>query len=213
MTTMALSPEFLARFGIVVRPALIDRETCDRIRDEMLAVEGERATVTMRLKQDELAERYRKTTIAEVAPDTASLVQGELMRTRSALEESFSLELGPCEEPQFLLYGEGDYIRPHSDGSHADEAPDWIRRRTISAVLFLNDQSEEPTPETFSGGALTFYGLLSQDRNGRSPGLPIAACAGTLVAFPADMLHGVSEVTGGRRCTAVTWFARAEEAA
>jgi SM-20-related protein len=75
-------------------------------------------------------------------------------------------------------------------------------------VVFLNDQSEQEVPGTFGGGALTFYELLSQDPRGRSVGLPLAPKAGLLVAFMADVVHGVTEVTRGERCTVVTWFGR-----
>jgi predicted 2-oxoglutarate/Fe(II)-dependent dioxygenase YbiX len=198
--------DVLERFGIFAAPNFLDRTTCDRIREEVVQAVGAPATVTVRLTQDELHERYRRTTIAQVSPSTVALVEARLAAMQTVLEERFRRNLDGCETPQFLLYREGDFIRRHADGAHEDEAPAWLRRRAVSVVTFLTDESEEPAPGTFGGGALTFYGLLKQDSRGQSVGLPIRAVAGLLVAFPADMLHGVSEVTRGQRCTIVSWF-------
>jgi SM-20-related protein len=205
---MTLQADFLTRLGIFVAPDFLDRETCEGVRDEMVRSGGDPATVTVRLTDDRLAERYRRTTIAEVSPESVSLIENRLLGVKERLEESFSLALEDCEKPQFLLYRKGDFIRPHSDGAKEEEAPDWLRKRTVSCVVFLNDQSEEEVPGTFGGGALTFYELLSQDPRGRSVGLPVAPKAGLLVAFTADVVHGVTEVTRGERCTVVTWFGR-----
>jgi SM-20-related protein len=204
---MKLPPEFLARLGIQLIPDFLDRETCERMSNEMIEVSGQRATVTVKHTQDELAERYRSTTIAEVTPETVSELKQRLLGVEDELERAFSLSLNGCEKPQFLLYGEGDYIRPHSDGSHEEEAPDWLKNRAVATVVFLNDQSDEDAPGTFGGGSLNFLNLISDESRGRSVGLPIAPTAGLLVAFRADVVHEVSEVTRGDRCTAVSWFA------
>jgi predicted 2-oxoglutarate/Fe(II)-dependent dioxygenase YbiX len=204
---MKLPPEFLARLGVQVIPDFLDRDTCERMSKEMIEASGDRATVTVELTQDELAERYRSTTIADVSDDTVSELRDRLLELEGDLERTFGLELDGCEKPQFLLYGEGDFIRPHSDGSHDDEAPDWLKNRAVATVVFLNDQSDEDAPRTFAGGSLNFLDLLSDESRGRSVGLPIAPTAGLLVAFRADVVHEVTEVTRGDRCTAVSWFA------
>jgi predicted 2-oxoglutarate/Fe(II)-dependent dioxygenase YbiX len=201
-----LQIDLLSRFGIFVLPEFLDEETCDRVMGEMLGRDGAKATVTLRQTDDELAERYRRTTIAEVSTATASMVEQRLISVRERLEERFSVELGGCEKPQFLLYRKGDYIRAHSDGDMGEDAPDWLRRRTVSVVVFLNDQAENDAPGTFSGGVLNFYGLFSQDPRGESVGLPVAAKAGLLVAFPADLVHAVTPVERGNRAAVVTWF-------
>jgi SM-20-related protein len=204
---MKLPPEFLARLGILVLPDFLDRKTCERMSREMIDSFGAPATVTMQLTQDELAERYRSTTIAEVSPETVSELKQRLLGLEDDLERTFSLSLDGCEKPQFLLYREGDFIRPHSDGSHDADAPDWLKNRAVATVVFLNDQSDEDAPRTFAGGSLNFLDLLSDESRGRSVGLPIAPTAGLLVAFRADVVHEVTEVTRGDRCTAVSWFA------
>ena len=120
---MMLRTDLLARLGVFTTPGFLDSATCNAVRSEMLESAGAPATVTMHLEREELAERYRRTTIAEVSDATASLIEGKLLGLRSSLSESFSRALGACERPQFLVYREGDYIRPHSDGSADDRAP------------------------------------------------------------------------------------------
>jgi SM-20-related protein len=203
---MMLRTDLLTRLGVFTMPAFLDQPTCARVRSEMLESAGARATVTMHLERDELAERYRRTTLAQVSDATASLIERKLLEIRTSLAETFSRSLDGCERPQFLVYKEGDYIRPHSDGSADEQAPEWLRKRSVATVVFLNDQSEHDEPDTFGGGALNFYGLLSDDPRGRSVALPVTPKAGLLVAFTAETVHGVSEVTRGERCTVVSWF-------
>src|SRR5215208_5545414 len=123
---MKLPQEFLARLGIQVIRDFLDPETCERMSREVIESSGDRATVTVKLTEDELAERYRSTTIADVSDDTVAELRDRLLEREGDLERTFGLELDGCEKPQFLLYGEGDFIRPHSDGSHDEEAPDWL---------------------------------------------------------------------------------------
>ena len=64
-------------------------------------------------------------------------------------------------------------------------------------VLFLNDD--------YTGGALTLYGLVD-DPKWRDYGFAVAPAPGLLVAFPSDMLHEVTPVIAGERCTVANWF-------
>jgi SM-20-related protein len=206
-----LPTDLLARLGVFTMPGFLDPATCKAVRSEMLESAGAPATVTMHLERDELAERYRRTTVAQVSVATASLIEQKLLGVRGSLAESFSRPLDACERPQFLVYKEGDYIRPHSDGSAEEQAPEWLRKRSVATVVFLNDESEREESGTFSGGSLNFYGLLSDDPRGRSVALPVTPEAGLLVAFTAETVHGVSEVTRGERYTVVSWFSSARE--
>jgi predicted 2-oxoglutarate/Fe(II)-dependent dioxygenase YbiX len=54
------------------------------------------------------------------------------------------------------------------------------------------------------GGALRLYGLADPG----DPAVPfdIVPAAGTLVAFPSDVLHEVLPVTAGVRDAIVDWF-------
>ena len=89
-----LQTDLLSRFGIFVLPEFLDEETCGRVMGEMLGRDGAKATVKLRHTHDELAERYRRTTIAEVSTATASLVEERLISVRERLEARVSVELG-----------------------------------------------------------------------------------------------------------------------
>jgi SM-20-related protein len=107
-----------------------------------------------------------------------------------------------CQKAQFLVYREGDFFGTHRDTSADEDAADFVRERRISVVLFVNGMSEEPSPATFGGGALTFYDLMENIK----VGLSVDAEPGLVVAFPSAQRHGVTPVLHGQRCTVVTWF-------
>lgn len=135
----------------------------------------------------------------------ASLVSGHLEAVRPALQQHFSEGTLAWEGPQFLVYRSGDYFRPHRDRPVEPE-DDLTRRRRISIVVFLNGTGETTLPETFDGGALTFYGLLDDPRL-RAIGYPLRAETGLLVAFRSDILHEVTPVSRGERHSVVAWLA------
>ena len=85
------------------------------------------------------------------------------------------------------------------------DAPTVSRERPVSAVVFLNASSGQPTFDTYGGGALTFYGLLDDPR-AQGLGLRLEAEEGLLVAFRSEITHAVAPVTHGHRYTAVSWF-------
>ena len=96
------------------------------------------------------------------------------------------------------MYRPGDFYRPHRDrAARAGDFVEGARSRRVSVVLFLNDG--------YSGGALTLYGLVD-DPKWRAYGFPIAPAPGLLIAFASDLVHEVTPVTAGERCTAVSWF-------
>ena len=69
--------------------------------------------------------------------------------------------------------------------------------------------SMEPAPAEpagYSGGSLTFFGLMDDSPSGESVGLPLAGETGLLIAFPSHLVHSVSPVTAGERYTLVSWF-------
>lgn len=117
---------------------------------------------------------------------------------RTELADHFAIPLAPCEDPSFLRYGAGGFHRPHKDraSAHADSSGDAQQRR-VSISLLLNDE--------YAGGALTFYGLIN-DPAWRDYGFALPAETGLLVAFRSDMLHEVTPVLAGERCSLVTWF-------
>jgi len=124
---------------------------------------------------------------------------------RPSLAAHYGLTLSGEQAPQFLSYMTGDFYRPHRDNTKERDTSGSSHERRISAVLFLNEASAEPRDGTYGGGALTFYGLFDDPR-AESVGLPLEAEPGLLITFRAETVHGVSPVTHGRRCTAVSWY-------
>lgn len=65
-------------------------------------------------------------------------------------------------------------------------------RADVSATLFLNE------PEEYEGGELVIQSPTGEHR--------FKAKAGSLVTYPSNHLHEITEVSGGERKVAVFWF-------
>ncbi len=199
-----LPADFFARFGLYAERELLSRKACARLIDEMRATTAAPATVADE-QGETVLETSRRTKQAQVSVTAAAPVNAALLESLPRLAAHFGRRLAGMQAPQFLVYREGDFFRPHHDDSQEAEAPDFVRQRSVSAVLFLNNEGPGE-PAGYSGGSLTFYGLMDDNVNGDSVGLPLAAETGLLIAFPAHVVHSVSPVTAGERYTVVSWF-------
>lgn len=199
-----LPSDFFTRFGLYAERGFLSREACARLRDEMRAAAGAPATVADE-QGETVDETSRRTKHAQVSARAAAQINADLLEALPRLAKHFGVRLAGVQAPQFLLYREGDFFRPHHDDSEEPEAPDFVRQRSVSAVVFLNsDDAGEPSG--YSGGSLTFYGLMDDNVSGESVGLPLAGETGLLIAFPSHLVHSVSPVTAGERYTVVSWF-------
>ena len=196
---------FFLQFGLFAEPQFLEAPVCDQIRTEIRAADKVPATVLEEGDRYGVDTRFRSTDRAKVAPDTETLIQERLLSVMPRVGSHFGLQLERIQPLQFLVYGYGDHFSPHSDrDDHADGAA-FSRSRQVSVVLFLNDQSDVPGPDNYSGGELAFYGLLDDER-ARAVGFPLRGQVGLLIAFLPDTVHGVTPVTAGERYTVVTWF-------
>jgi len=200
-----LPAEFLTRFGLYAQREFLSPEVCASLSDEMRAATGAPATVAEGQEGDAVDETYRRTKQAKVSAATAARIGDELLKAVPGLAKHFGRPLAGMQTPQFLLYREGDFFRAHPDDSTKPDAPDFVRQRSVSAVVFLNGATPGE-PAGYAGGSLTFYGLMDDSVSGESVGLPLAGEAGLLVAFPSHLVHSVSPVTAGERYTVVSWF-------
>ena len=171
----------------------------------MRAATGAPATVANGREGDAVDETYRRTKQAKVSPTAATRIGEELLEAVPRLANHFERGLVGMQAPQFLLYREGDFFRPHEDDSKKPDAPDFVRQRSVSAVVFLNGATPGE-PAGYSGGSLTFFGLMDDSPSGESVGLPLVGETGLLIAFPSHLVHSVSPVTSGERYTVVSWF-------
>ena len=177
-------------------PNFLSAEACAALRAEMRAAGGGPATVS----GGNYTPEVRRTTHAAVPPATSEGVIRLLMACKDAIERHFALTLTDCEDPHFLYYQAGDFFVAHQDGNTHEGGA--TRFRKISAVIFLNAESDEPSPDTYGGGSLVLHG------SSLSPLLrvPLAPVPGTLVAFRSETTHEVTPVTRGERFTIVSWY-------
>lgn len=145
-------------------------------------------------------EEVRRAETVDVAPEVLAMVEARLDRERDRIARHFGLLLTDREGTGFVRYQPGGYYRPHIDWA---ESSDWpgAARRLVAVVVFLNaSRAGDPTGE-FDGGLLR---LLPDATVGVVA--DIVPRRGTMVAFPAAMLHEVTRVEGGVRDAAVDWL-------
>ncbi len=173
---------------------------CRALCEELAGAAVSEATV---VRTGQRKQRYtsRKTKKAVASIDSVEAISSALSELKSNLERHFGARLGKFENPQFLAYDEGDYFKYHFDGLPNASGPDFLRRRIVSVVLFLNEPSDGVPSNGFSGGSLTFCGL-----EGRKETRSLVPETGLLVAFPSRVRHKVEPITHGRRYSVVSWF-------
>jgi len=139
----------------------------------------------------------RNASLVEPAGRLIESIEVRLDSCRVRVAGALGLEMGDREGAGFIRYPEGGFYRPHRDRGHD---PQWVdaSRRAIALVLFLNSSRDASLDGDFDGGVLRLFGPEGA--------VDVVPEAGTLVAFPADVLHEVTEVRGGTRDTVVDWF-------
>jgi len=147
-------------------------------------------------------ERTRRASRVWPSAETAEFVVRRLEEHRENLESHFRIELGGCEEPQFLCYRVGDFFVAHQDGNTGLVNLETDRTRRISVTIFLNHQSADPDSDTYSGGSLVFSDWRTGARQ------EVVGEAGMLVAFRSEVTHEVLPVTQGERYAIVSWYRR-----
>jgi SM-20-related protein len=197
--------DFFARLGLFVVRNFFGAEVCAELVADVRAGAGTAAEVRKAGTTYEVDEDYRRAHWVKVSAEARSLVNGRLKTVTPALASHFHVALAGFEPPLFLAYREGGFYRPHRDCAIDPTAPPHVQQRRVSVVVFLNGEAEGPAEDAYSGGALTFYGLLPDPRL-KLHGLPLQGEAGLLVAFRSDLFHEVQAVTGGERYTIVSWF-------
>jgi SM-20-related protein len=194
------SPEAFAALGLYVRREFLTPDECETVVAEMLQDVGRSAQV-VRGGGEILDETVRRTRSREVPPTVAADLADRLLALMPTLSATFDLPLQHLEAPYWLSYDPGDFFAAHADAA----AGSYTGRRQVSVVAFLNDQAARPAAGQYSGGALSFYGLLPGPQWERC-GLPLHGATGLLVAFRSQVVHEVLPVTAGTRHTMVTWF-------
>lgn len=193
------------QLGIYTEEGFLGREACESLKASVRAGKRERALVYEGGADYVLDESRRSAVKVGVSDAFASAVKEKLLAKCEEFSRRFRVEVRDCQEPTFLVYKPGDFFEPHRDYTESQTAPEHVRLRRVSAVVFLNDESAGDFEGDYEGGSLAFYGLLKDPRC-RHVGIPVRGKAGTLVAFRSDVYHQVSPVTKGERFTIVSWF-------
>jgi SM-20-related protein len=191
--------EGTAGLDLLVERGFLDASMLAEVLAAVRASQGRPATVYGRDDSGEVDARVRRTTRLSPPAEVEELVRRLLLARMSAAEEHFGSGLEKLEEPQFLRYEAGDYFVAHQDGNTGLLRSEREERK-VSAVIFLNSQSEAPGPEVYGGGSLLFH------PRGASEPFRLTAEAGTLVAFRAETTHEVEPIAHGERFTIASWY-------
>src|SRR5437899_9761810 len=141
--------EFFSRLGLFVAKGFIDPAMCESLRFEMRSGIHIAATVVGESFQETVNESVRNTKQAKISPCSASQIASRLSAVKPMLENHFNVNLGGCEKPQFLIYREGNFFLPHQDGDDNPGKPEYIKKRKLSAVIFLNNDAQETESESY----------------------------------------------------------------
>lgn len=196
--------QFFAQLGLFVIQNFLDAETCARVISEAKESSSVKAPVHKSGSTFVVDTRTRSVRQLLVSDATIFYVSKLLSTLRPTLEEHFKTRLRNIEAPQCFMYRPGDFYKPHRDGYAAAGVEKYFEERRVSVVLFLNDETENGLRNSYSAGALTFYGLIDHTR-WKNYGFQMHGEAGLLVAFPARTYHAVETVTAGERYSIATW--------
>lgn len=184
---------------LFVERGFLDPATLDAVFAAVRASSGRPATVYGRSDSGAVDERVRRTTRVSPPCEVEELVRRLLLSRLCAVERHFGLSLGELEEPQFLRYVEGDHFVAHQDGNTGMLRSEREERK-VSAVIFLNSQTETPGSNTYRGGSLVFHPRGAGERH------RLTGEAGALVLFRAETTHEVEPVIHGERFTVASWY-------
>ena len=199
--------------GLYIEPNFLPQELCSQLLETVRSSASEPALVWTPGVNQQLdlseAEDQRKTEQVKVPAAVTATLKQRLLDLKPNLDRYFQLELRDCQNPLFYRYKMGSFFGAHRDSCHRDDAPDFLRDRRVSTIIFLNQRREESEADSlqssYCGGSLAFYGLIDEP-HWDNVGLPIQSQPGMLVAFRSDTLHEVKKVTAGERYTIVSWF-------
>jgi SM-20-related protein len=197
--------DFFSRLGVFHIRNFFDAEVCAKLRAEVRSARGVSTMIYKGGFAFGVDEEGRRAKSRKVSDETKLLVKRRLEEVRPSLEAHFGTGLRGIEGPDFLTYKPGDFFLAHRDSNADQDAPETLKDRRVSVVIFLNGESEERDAAGYSGGSLTIFGMI--DAPGwASKGFPLRGREGLLVAFRSELFHEVEPVTSGERHTIVSWF-------
>ncbi len=183
---------------VYVHHGCLDTGTCGTVRAAMNSAPQAPAEI---FRGDyRVDETIRRSNEVDADPRTLEMVQQAIAVLQGTLSQYFGMPLAGFEGVGLLRYHAGGFYRAHRDV--LPEAAGFATRR-LSLVLFLTGSASDESSAGDSrcvGGALRVF----TDEAGEVY-VDVAPRTGTLVAFPATLLHEVRPVVAGVRDVAVDW--------
>ena len=195
---------------VVVWESVLAPPLLDALTRSMQAADGRPADVCA-LTGLRVDPHIRRTSRVQVPQALSENVRLCFEGLHDRLEERFGLRLSGCEAPQFLRYERGDRFVPHADVSETQARRPVGRRVTavlhVAQAATVRDRgpAHEGTEATAAHGNLTFFDT-SPTTTWQTCRKKISFPPGSVIAFPADLVHEVPPVRVGPRLTVVTWF-------
>lgn len=200
--------EFFTRLGLFISKDFLEPQFCANYLTEANLATAAPALVLPKnnntILTAQVCESQRKTEQLRISELTESFIRKRLLAIKPTLENYFDLRLSGCQKPLFYRYKKGSFFGAHQDSSDRPDAPNFLKERRVSVILFLNSKAIEPSPGSYCGGNLAFR--LIDDPRWETYGFPFESEAGMLVAFRSNVWHEVKPVTDGERYTIVSWF-------
>ncbi len=195
-------PRVFESLGVFVRPGIITQAERRQILGAMADEPGEAAEVLNADSTLAHEASIRRVWDVPLPDDLHDTIAGRVNGLRPEMQTAFGVTLEACDAVAALRYPPGAFYRTHRDAAeHPD--PGGLHRRAVSIVIFVNGGPEA----CFAGGRLRLYDLFDDPE----VGLDMDPEPGTLVAFRSSLLHEVTPVEQGLRCTVVTWLLSGRE--
>ena len=191
----------IPEFDLLIVRDFFDAGTCHALIDDLRS-SPLTAALTYGKGDAVVDDRVRRAGRVSPSEDSVRYVARRLAELREDLAKHFGVELGGCEEPEFLRYRVGDFFVAHQDGNTGLINLESDRTRRVSVSIFLNQQSAEEQNESYCGGSLVFSDWRTGARH------EVVGEAGLLVAFRSETTHEVMPVTYGERYAIATWYGR-----
>lgn len=197
----------LHQLGILTVPSFLTDDECREWRS-IAKISDSRPACIYKDYSTKVEKNFRNTLQIDAQPSHCNQVVARIKELQPRLETYFNTSLHGTSSISCLRYRTGDFFKLHSDVapkefSNGKDQTNNLFNRTITIVVFLNQEDDRDDP--YEGGTLSLFGLL-HGSIASAYGIPIKAETGLLIAFRADLLHEVSEVTAGDRYTLLTWF-------
>ena len=183
--------------GIKVQHNFFEKNYCNTLVNAMQFANKQKARIRQQgkgIEDETIRNTYRVNLAADILEDCHRKIRLDL---KPNLEAFFKTKFTHIQPLEFLSYDAGHFFKPH-----IDIIPEKNKRK-VSVVIFLNQQGNAKNEADYGGGNLCLYGLR---KNFPNQGLAIPNTQGLMVAFKSDVLHEVTPVEWGNRCSLVVWL-------